>query len=583
MKNSDNIIIVKDKTDSCFRFSSISDDNGVEIFKVTVENNELSDGNYPEMTFHTDNGDTYSVWSPLHQYKRSLYPSWRWDYRFDTRANEGIPLMQFIDKKGNNICLFAVADFISDLYLKGGIDERSGKISVSVTLKRSDISNYNTEIYFDKRRIPYHEAISDYHKYLKKLGFTSAPVPDVARRRTYSTWYAFQKGITQDDVYRQCMLAKEYGMNTVIIDDGWQTPINTSYENAYITAGDWEPYTKKFPDMRGLVESLHSQNMKVMLWIATPFIGIESKYYSFFNGRFLGKNRDDGTVLVADPRYADIRKWYVDLLTDRMTRWNLDGFKLDFIDNFTLTKESNTDYENMDYPLLGEAVTALLCEITSALRKINPDVLIEYRQKYIGPSMQKSGNLFRVEDCAYGAMFNRINGIDLRLSAPFSAIHSDMLMWDYEASPEAAADQLSALLFIVPQISMLFDKLPDEHKKVLKFYLDFIDDNIDVLQYGNIVPLNPEAFYPVIYAEKEGRVIAGLYSANSFKVPDGTSNLNIVNASGAENVYVDFAGNNFNGREYVIYNCMGDTVGGGLITASLQSFDVPHNGILAIK
>lgn len=582
MKLTDNIKTVDGKTDSRFNFAVISDDNGVEVISVTVDGNEAAAEKYPEMTFHTDNGDAYSVWSPMHQYKRALYPDWRRDFRFDTGANNGIPLMQFLDKKGNNICLFAVADFVSQLNLKGGIDERSGKISVSVTVKRTDLANYGTEIYFDRRRIPYYEAVADYHKYLQKLGFSAAPVPDFARRRTYSTWYAFQKGITQDEVYKQCMLAKEYGMNTVIIDDGWQTPVNTQHENAYITAGDWEPYTPKFPDMKGLVENLHAKGMKVVLWIATPYIGSESKCFRFFNGRFLGKNRADGTVMVADPRYADIRKWYVDLLTDRMVRWKLDGFKLDFINNFTLTDESRTDFENMDYPVLGEAVTALLDEITSALRKINPDVMIEYRQTYIGPAMQKSGNLFRVEDCAYGAMFNRINGIDLRLAAPHSAIHSDMLMWDYEASAEAAADQLSALLFITPQISMFFDKLPEEHRKVLKFYLDYIDSNTAVLQYGKMVPLNPEAFYPVVYAENNGKVIAGLYCANSFRVPDGAKSLDIVNAAGSEYVYIDFADNDFSSKEYVIYNCMGDVVGGGVIKAALQSFNVPHNGIIMI-
>lgn len=581
MKNTDIIKIVTEKTDSCFVFGNCTVNNEIATFDLNVDNSLIGSDKCKKMSFRTDNGDTYSVWSPLHCFKRSLYPSWRWDFSFDTCANEGIPLMQFIDKKGNNICLFAILDFTSALQLSGGIDERSGKIEVSVTVKLLK-DNYSSVIYFDKRNIPYYDAISEYNTFLREQGYLTAYVPDQARRRTYSSWYAFQRDISQQKLYEQCLLAKEYGMNTVIIDDGWQTPVISQRENAYITAGDWETYTPKFPDIRGLVDSLHKQDMKVILWVATPFIGSESKHFDFFNGRFLYNNRDDGTVMVADPRYADIRKWYVDFLTDRMKKWTLDGFKLDFIDCFRLTDESSTDYENMDYPDLGEAITVLLDEITSALRAINPDVMIEYRQKYIGPSMQKSGNLFRVEDCAYGAMFNRINGIDLRLAAPQSAIHSDMLMWDYEASVEGAADQLSALLFIVPQISMLFDKLPEEHRKVLKFYLDFIDDNIDVLQYGKLVPLNPEAFYPVIYAQRDGKVIAGLYSANSFKVPDNTEKLFVVNASGNSVVYVDCGNNQFVGREYIIRNCMGEIVETGNINNVLEAFNVPHNGIIFV-
>lgn len=582
MKLSDKITLVEEKTDPGFGFDPICS-GGIDVFRASLQKTGTEDGQYPEMTFHTDNGGAYSVWSPLHRDKRALFPDWRQDLRFDTRANEGFPLLQFLDKKGNNLCLFAVTDFVSELRIKGGVDERSGKISVSAVIRRSDLSDYSTGIYFDTRRIPYYEAIADYHRYLHTLGISAANVPDIARRRTYSTWYAFQKSITQDKVYGQCLLAKDYGMNTVIIDDGWQTPVSSSRENAYITAGDWEPCPAKFPDMKGLIHDLHGKGMKVLLWIAVPFIGRQSRCFDFFNGRFLRKRRDDGSVMIADPRYADIRKWYTELLTDRMTRWEPDGFKLDFIDDFFLTEDSPAVCGAMDIPVLGEAVTALLCEVTSALRKINPDVLIEYRQKYIGPAMQSSGNLFRVEDCAYGAMFNRINGIDLRLAAPHSAIHSDMLMWDYEASAEEAADQLSALLFIVPQVSMLFDRLPDEHGKMLKFYLDYIDSNSGVLQYGNLVPLHPEAFYPVIYAEKDGRVIAGLYSAHSFRVPAGTESLDIVNAAGSETVYIDFADTDLTGRNYVIFNCMGEPVGSGTVRAPLQSFTVPHNGIIMIQ
>lgn len=335
----------------------------------------------------------------------------------------------------------------------------------------------------------------------------------------------------------------------------------------------------KFSDMKAFVEKLHSNNINVVLWIATPFIGSESKDFDLFKGKLLRKKHDDGSVMVADPRFADVRSWYVKMLTERMKNWNLDGFKLDFIDCFTLCEESSQNYDEMDYPVLGKAVTVLLDEICSSLRQLNPDVMIEYRQPYIGPDMQRSGNMFRVEDCAYGAKFNRLNGIDLRLIAPDSAVHSDMIMWDYDASVEAAADQLSALLFVVPQVSMLFDKLNDEHKKMLSFYLNFIDENREVLQRGKLVPLYPEADYSVVFAYKDNKVIAALYSANSFEVPDGTEEFAIVNASGNDKVYIEFP-DSFLGRNYRICNCMGEEYLSGKIADKIQSFLIPHNGIL---
>lgn len=334
--------------------------------------------------------------------------------------------------------------------------------------------------------------------------------------------------------------------------------------------------------MKAFTDKLHNEGMKVVLWIATPFIGSESKEFDFFRGKLLKKNRADGTVMIADPRFADVRRWYADMLSERMKSWDLDGFKLDFIDCFSLCEKSPCDYENMDYPVLGEAITALLDGITASLREIKPDVMIEYRQAYIGPSMQKSGNMFRVDDCAYGAKYNRVNGIDLRLIAPDSAIHSDMLMWDYEASVEAAADQLSALLFIVPQVSVLFDKLNDEHKRMLSFYLDFIDENRDVLQHGKLVPLYPEADYSVVYAQQNEKVIAALYSANSFEVPEPAEEFAVVNASGNEKVYIEVP-EHLLGRAYGICNCMGEETAKGIITNPVNSYRIPQNGMLICR
>lgn len=555
---------------------------GSEIYSVKAVFNECESPMPFSLSFMTDNKNSYSVWSPLHCKDRCLYPGWRKELNISSDARFGLPLVQFSDKSGKNICTAALSDFTNPISISAGIDERSGKIEIKINFFNNiekPCREYNVFLFLNTNKIPFYEAINCFNDYRKSFGYVSAFVPEIARRRTYSSWYAFQKDIDETRLYEQCVLAKKFGMNTVIIDDGWQTPISDSNSNAYITCGDWEPYLPKFHDMEAFVKKLHIYGIKVVLWIATPFIGSESKEFGLFKGKLLRKNREDGTVMVADPRFADVRRWYVKMLSDRMKNWNLDGFKLDFIDCFTLCEDSSLNYDEMDYPVLGEAITVLLDEITTSLRQINPDVMIEFRQPYIGPNMQKSGNMFRVEDCAYGAKFNRINGIDLRLIAPDSAIHSDMLMWDYDADVEAAADQLSALLFIVPQVSMLLDKLNDEHKKMLSFYLDFIDENRDVLQHGVLVPLYPEADYSVVFAHKNNKVIAALYSANSFEVPDGTEEFAIVNASGNEKVYIEVH-DSIIGKKYIICNCMGEEISSGKIVTAVNSYHIPHNGIL---
>jgi hypothetical protein len=42
---------------------------------------------------------------------------------------------------------------------------------------------------------------------------------------------------------------------TILIDEGWQ-----------VARGDWRPHPERFPDMRGLVDELHAQGFKVVVW-----------------------------------------------------------------------------------------------------------------------------------------------------------------------------------------------------------------------------------------------------------------------------------------------------------------------------
>lgn len=553
--------------------------NNAEIFSVIAKFDE----NVPEkpfwFSFMTDNKNAFSVFAPLHRTDRFLYPTWRTSLKTYNTSVIGLPLIQFTDSFGNNICTVAVIDFVNPVTLSGGVDERSGNLQVKAEffdeLTKPE-KNYETKLYYDTENIPYYEALNKFNDYRASIGYVNAYVPESALRRTYSTWYAFQRDIDDKRVFEQCLSAKQYGMNTVIVDDGWQT---SETQIPYKTAGDWLPCPERFPDMKEFVNKLHNEGMKVVLWIATPFIGCESKDFKLFEGKLLGKKDGSDKVFVADPRFSEVRKWYVSLFCDRMKRWNLDGFKIDFINHFELTYESSKEYDKMDIPVLGEAVTALLCEISASLKQINPEVMLEYRQSYIGPCMLKSGNMFRVDDCAYGAFYNRVNGIDLRLCTKGSAVHSDMLMWDYNASPEAVADQLSSLLFIVPQISMKFEKLSESHKKVLKFYLDFIDEKREVLQHGKLIPLHPEANYSVVSAQKNGETVVALYSAASFEISDNTSKFTVVNASGNKNIFLKVP-KHIIGKNYTILNCTGDTVLSSSVKNEVDYYTVPQNGMM---
>ena len=146
------------------------------------------------------------------------------------------------------------------------------------------------------------------------------------------------------------------------------------------------------------------------------------------------------------------------------------------------------------------------------LKAYNSDILIEFRQSYIGPAMRKYGNMFRVTDCPLNPDKNRIGITDIRLISDTTPAHADMIIWSPQATIETASLQVLNTLFGVIQVSIDFNHYPREHLQMLGFWMDFMRDHRDVLLEGDFKPLYPEYLYPIIIAESPEKKIIAAYS-----------------------------------------------------------------------
>ena len=182
--------------------------------------------------------------------------------------------------------------------------------------------------------------------------------------------------------------------------------------------------------------------MKLMLWYSVPFVGEYSKAIERFRGKTLSCHNNAYTF---DPRYPEVREYLVSIYVKALKDWNLDGFKLDFIDSFRMAPSTPAYKDGMDYSVLEDAVRALMIEVRDALTAIKPEILIEFRQSYIGPVMREFGNMLRVGDCPNTTSTNRIGMVDLRLTSGDTAVHSDMLMWHSDDRVENAVMQITQL------------------------------------------------------------------------------------------------------------------------------------------
>lgn len=561
--------------------------DGVVLADVEVKFGEAQVPELISIKWDTFCADAYTTWGAGIDTQRELAPSWRKNVT-KSRLASGAPLHQIISFKGNNRLTVALSDAQTPTEIATGVWEKDAYVNCEVRLFTQPVNKlteYKVTIYIDTNDCRYSDALKAAEKFWSdECGYPCAYVPDVARRPLYSCWYSFHQDIDVEAILTQCRIGKELGMESVIVDDGWQTD---DTNRGYSFCGDWELATSKIPDMKEFADKVHETGMKFIIWYSVPYVGKASKIHKYFAEKkmFLGypRNVDDTHGFAClDPRFPEVREYLVKIYTDAARDWGLDGFKLDFIDSFRLFPDTPAYDERWDTLSLEDGVDKLLDEIITSVKKINPEILIEFRQTYFGPTIRKYGNMMRVFDCPADSFRNHINGTDLRYCMGKTPVHSDMLMWNNEDSVESAAHQVICTLFTVPQISVLLDKIPESHKKMLAFYLGFWNKNRDVLLDGDFTADNPESLYSLVKSEKDGHIIAVAHAKPVLEV-DSFEKLSFVNASGGEYLIVK-ANADLGEKLYRTYNCTGDLVAEGKVTMEkgLISLDVPTCGMVEI-
>ena len=478
-------------------------------------------------------------------------------------AARDAPVWCMFNYAGTNALTFALSDAINTSELSAQHAEETGCLTCRVELLLDPVpplTRYRATIRFDSRRLPYEAVLRDVSDWWAAMpAYRPAPVPDHARLPMYSTWYSFHLDITPDAIERQCVLAKSLGMESVIVDDGWQTDDKA---RGYAYCGDWEPAPSKFADFRGHVDRVHAAGLKYLLWFSVPFVGVHARAFHRFQGKFLDPDPSGKRQwFVLDPRFPDVRDYLIGVYERSMRAFDLDGFKLDFVDCFATREETQDAFGGgRDYDSVPEAADRLLTDILARLRAIKPDVMIEFRQSYTGPAMRKYGNIFRVGDEPNHAAGNRVGSMLLRTLAGRTAVHSDMVMWHPQDTVHSAAMQLIHALFTVPQISVRLDAIPTEHVAMIRRYLAFWRAHRDVLLDGDLRPMQPQHAYPVITSETGGKVAAAAYANGFVPLPVvGDRTLLLVNGTLDDRVVVDLPASLGKCRVR-IWSCTGDCV-----------------------
>ena len=558
--------------------------DGVEIATITLRRAEAATPPKLSLRWRIPSHDITGNWASGRGLNKTIRPDWAGSRLHTSMFSQQAPVMTLFGNDGTNVLTFALSDALNTVVMGTGVREEDGWSYNEVNLftePHTQLRAYTTELRVDRRGIPYYTVLDDVSRWwATRPGYTPAQAPEGSKTPVYSTWYNFHQSVESGALLRELALAKPMGMGVIIVDDGWQT-LDT--KRGYAFTGDWEP--ERMPNMRAFVDSAHALGVKVMLWYAVPFVGKNSKAAARFKDKTLRFDERLGTYVV-DPRYPEVRQYLIDTYTRAIRDWGIDGCKLDFIEQFAANNSTVLTAANgRDVASVNEATDRMMTDIMTALRRMKPDVMIEFRQAYIGPLIRKYGNMLRASDSPNNYVGNRVKIVDVRLLSGTTPVHADMVMWHPTEPPEIAAFQLNNVLFAVPQVSVKLAESSPAHREMIRHWLAYWQANRDLLINGKLEALQPNANYPMVIGYDAEKQIIGLYEDLVVRLDAHrpTGRIDVVNGKRSTSVVIATP-SDLGAYRYTVTDCRGRVVRRGDIqlSAGPHEIAVPVSGIVAL-
>ncbi|GAA1956189.1 glycoside hydrolase family 36 protein [Kitasatospora viridis] len=485
-------------------------------------------------------GDAAGYWHPNAGWVRTLPADWS-PWRAVSLIDSA-PAGVLYDAEGLALLAFGADRTAQQTAIRFGVSEEHKRFGVWLRCRLAAGAALRVRLAAPGRTVA--GALRELRDWFAALpGGTPLPTPGFGRTPVYSTWYAFTQDVSAAEVEREARLAAELGFGQLYLDDGWQLHASG---RGYSGCGDWQADPAKFPDLAGHVATVRALGLRYTAWIAPLLLGERSAAHAEW-ARLAPHHDHVLDCRILDPRHAEVREHIVRTCREVVERYDLDGLKIDFLDEAAaaytgapIPEQIGTGYVHD----VGLAMAQLLTRLCGELRELRGDeFVIELRQPYTGPAMTAFGNQLRANDCPADALANRIRTLDIGLLAPGGAVHSDMLMWDPQAAPATVARQFQGALHAVPQISTRLANLSDPHRRTLAFWLATWQRLRPALTGGHYEPGRPDELYPQVAARYDDQLVITSYVDRPAALDTaGWRSLTLINATPAGRLLLDVTG-----------------------------------------
>ena len=509
-----------------------------------------------------------------------FFPGWWNGGKFPYAVTHNQLFYVFANEAGQNRLAFACSECCRAVLATCGVSGEYIECELFFNTTASDpASGFSFELKFDRRELAYDRVLADLAEWQARQ-YAPAPIPETAFLPVYSTWYQFQKDVSQAELEKELPEAAAAGLKNIIIDDGWQCAGNGGGDDMSST-GEWLPDQTKFPDLAAFSERCGEYGVGCLLWVGLPFVGKKcAAVYEKFRGKYLLEN---DSFAILDPRFPEVRRHLVGVCRRLVSDYGLAGLKLDFIDQVHLLGRKDPmgeeDAAGRDFRSLEMALDRLLDDIHAALCELRPDVLIEFRQFYSGPSIRQHCNILRAQDCPGDEFQNRMRTVDLRLTAAPTAVHADMMTWHPAEKVPVILRQLLNTLFSVPQISVRLADAPEEVRRALAGYLKFTGEYRELLLKGRLSASHPEHCYPVVSSTLGDEMLIAVYADGQvIEPPCSVRRVVIVNASRRDGIFLRLQ----SGAEATVSDISGNLLRKETLSPGIREIAVPSTGHLLL-
>ncbi|MER8085037.1 alpha-galactosidase [Streptomyces sp. NPDC094048] len=519
-------------------------------------------------------GDAVGYWHPAAGWDRHLVADWASGWR-SVGLIASAPLGCLYDAAGSALLAFASDRVTATTRIRFGVAEATARFGVWLAMDLRPGESCAVRLQAAGR------SFADTMRALTHplRDGDALPTPDAARTPAYSTWYSLHRDVDAARVEAEAARAAEAGCGILLLDDGWQ---QRAQGPGYSGSGDWTPDPAKFPDFAAHVKTVQGLGLRYVAWIAPLLLGERTLAHEEMK-EFAPHAVPRLSCRVLDPRHEEVRRFVTEACVHLVRRYGLDGLKIDFLDFAMLHDQEEGGRADSD---VGVAMRLLLTELRERLRELRGDeLLVELRQPYTGPGMVGFGNLLRAEDCPADATANRVRTLDIAATTA-GAVHSDMLMWDPDATAETAARQLHSALYATPQISVPLAGQSAEHRAMTAFWLGFWWDHRDVLTRGEIRAGRPDQLYETVIASAGKRAVITYYAEHRVAPLrlEAFTETALVNSTAAAHVALDVDGRAVEVRLDAADAC-GRPAGSSVRTLGpgLHSIPVPPSGLCVLR